>query len=461
VIDLSEQHAQNLRDPPNFVGSPTVAASIPPVQYALAGRHHIAYQVVGEGPFDLVYSPSWFSNLEIWWEQPEVEHVFRRLASFSRLILFDRRGTGLSDPVGLDEVPTFDDRVEDHLAVMDALGSERAAILASGVSGQLGLYVAATHPERTTALVLNNMTARIRRDADYPIGAPDHLVVSYLEALVESWGADDAPTVEGWGRLARHAMGPGAARASQHFNSYSDLRGVLDAVRVPTLVVHGLSAEPIRVTHGRYLAEHITDARFVELPGRGDVFPEPGDLSAPNPVLDEVQEFLTGSRERLDADLLLATVLFTDIADSTAQTAAVGDRRWGGVLDAHDECVRRALARHRGVEVKTTGDGFLAVFDGVVRAIECAAAIVRDARELGIEVRAGVHTGECERRGDDVSGMAVNIAARVQTAAKPGEVLVSQTVKDLVIGSQLAFVDRGQHALKGVPGEWRLYALDS
>jgi class 3 adenylate cyclase len=432
-------------------------APAPPIAYTKAGRFHIAYQVVGKGPFDLVYSPSWFSNLELWWEEPSIERVFRRLASFSRLILFDRRGTGLSDPVGLDWTPTLDDRVEDHLAVMDAASSERAAILASGVSGQLGLYVAATHPERTSALVLHNSTARVRRAEDFAIGAPDHIVEAYIDAMGRRWGSDDDPLIltapEGWGRLARQAMGPGAAIAAQRFNVDSDLRAVLPSVRVPTLVLHGLEAPMFRVEHGRYLATHIPTARLVELPGRTDLFTTEGETA-----LDEAQEFLTGSRVRLDADLVLATVLFTDIADSTARMAAAGDQKWRDVIDEHDQLVRSALTRHRGQEIKTLGDGFLVVFDGVVRAIECAAAIVSAAAELDIDVRAGIHTGECVRRGDDVSGMAVNIASRIQACATGREVLVSQTVRDLVVGSHLHFEDRGPHPLKGVPGEWRLFA---
>jgi class 3 adenylate cyclase len=427
-------------------------APAPPIAYAKAGRFHIAYQVVGEGPFDLVYSPSWFSNLELWWEEPAIERVFRRLASFSRLILFDRRGTGLSDPVGLDWTPTLDDRVEDHLAVMDAVASDQAAILASGVSGQLGLYVAATHPERTSALVLHNSAARLRRAGDFPFGAPDHLIDGYIEAMGRRWGSDDDPLIPGWGRLARQAMGPGAAMAAQRFNADSDLRAVLPSVRVPTLVLHGLEAPLFRVEHGRYLATHIPTARLVELPGGADLFTE-GDAA-----LDEAQEFLTGSRQRLDADLVLATVVFTDIADSTARMAAAGDRKWREAIDEHDKLVRAALDRYRGQEVKSLGDGFLALFDGVVRAIQCAAAIVSDAAALGIEVRAGIHTGECVRRGDDVIGMAVNIASRIQACAPGSEVLVSQTVRDLVVGSHLRFEDRGSHLLKGVPGEWRLFA---
>ena len=433
--------------------------SIPPVEYAIAGRHHIAYQVVGDGPFDLMYSPFWFSHLDVSWETPEIASVLRRLASFSRLILFDRRGSGLSDPVGLDEVPTFDDRAEDHLAVLDAVGSDRAAIFGSGVSGQLGLYVAATHPERTSALVLHNTTPRVRRADDYPIGVPDRIIDSYNDHLVRAWGTDQIGGIPGWGRLTRNAMGPGSARSNVTWNTDADLRGVLPSIRVPTLVLQGTESQSPRRTHGRFLADHISGAEHVEIPGPGYLFSQPDDFGAPNQVLDEVQEFLTGSRVRLDADRVLATVLFTDIVESTSRAATLGDRGWRELLEAHERSVRRVLAQHRGAEVKTTGDGFLVVFDGVVRAIECAVAVVDSTRDIGIEVRAGIHTGECERHGDDFAGMAVNIAARVQALAAPSEVLVSQTVKDLVIGSRLRFVERGEHTLKGVPGEWRLFAV--
>jgi class 3 adenylate cyclase len=297
----------------------------------------------------------------------------------------------------------------------------------------------------------------MRRAADFPIGTPDHIIDAYIESMERRWGSDDDPLIlagpEGWSRLARQAMGPGAAVAAQRFNASSDLRAILPSVRVPTLVLHGLEAPVFRVEHGRYLATHIPTARLVELPGRTDLFSAEGQTA-----LDEAQEFLTGSRVRLDADLVLATVLFTDIADSTARMAVAGDQGWRDVIDEHDKLVRGALARHRGQEVKTLGDGFLALFDGVVRAIECAAAIVSAAAKIDIDVRAGIHTGECVRRGDDVSGIAVNIASRIQACATGREVLVSQTVRDLVVGSPLRFEDRGPHPLKGVPGDWRLFA---
>jgi class 3 adenylate cyclase len=434
-------------------------ADPPPIHYTLVDRDHVAFQVVGDGPFDLVYSPFYFSNLDVLWEMPEVVVVLRRLASFSRLILFDRRGSGLSERLGPDQAPTLEMGAEDHLAVMDAVGSERAAIVASGASGQLGLYVGATHPERTSALALNNVIARMRRADDFQIGAPDRLIEDYYRRVDDAWGTDGLPNgPASWAKLSRNAMSPRAARALHVVMGQSDLRGVLPSVRVPTLVVQG-DETMMRREHGRYIADQIPGARHVQVPGGGHFFPEPAAIAAPNPALDAVQEFLTGSRETLDADRVLATVVFTDIVESTSRTAAVGDRAWRDLLDAHDAGIRREIARSGGQEINTTGDGFVTMFDGVVRAIECAAAMVRTARAIGVELRVGVHTGECHRRGADISGMAVVIASRVQARAAPGQVLVSQTVKDLVLGSRLELVDEGIHALKGVPGEWRLYAL--
>ena len=451
-----------------------VTDDVPDVHYARSGDLHIAYQVIGGDPSgpaaseycpDLVFIPSWFSHLDLMWEQPVLVRFFQRLASFSRVILFDKRGTGLSDPVPLDELPTLEQRMDDVRAVLDAAGSERAAIFGATQGGPLAALFAATHPDRTSALVLFNTSARATRADDYPIGLPREGLDEYLATVEAGWGSVaaldqrvlgdvDEPLKLWMARYQRQALSPGAAVALLRMTFDVDVRDVLPAIQVPTLVIHRSENSTLPSDHGRYLADNIPGAQFVEVPGRDNLWLL-GDHEC---VLDEVQEFLTGVRDVPESDRVLATVLFTDIVESTKLAASIGDARWRDILDAHDAMVRRQLDRFRGREVDTVGDGFLATFDGPARAIRCAGAIVAGARQLGISVRAGLHTGECEVRGDGIGGIAVHIGSRVADQAQPGEVLVSSTVKDLVAGSGIHFDDRGARLLKGVPGEWHLFA---
>lgn len=435
----------------------------PETRYTRSGDLHIAYQVVGDGPLDLVYVPTWISQVEHYWEEPSVARYFRRLASFSRLIMFDRRGSGLSDPVV--NAPTLEEQIDDVVAVMDAAGSERAAVFAQLEGGAMAALFAATHPERTTGLVLYEAMARMT-------WAPDYDWALRLEDrkanLGSVWGdgsrilslspsAAENPRLRQWfARLERLAASPGTAAKLMMMNAQVDVRAVLPSIQVPTLVLHRAGDRSIDIRHSRYLAAHIPGARFVELPG--DEALSFGHDS--EPLLDEIEEFLTGARHVPDSERILATVLFSDIVDSTSRAAALGDRRWRDLLESMASVVGRELSRFRGQAVKTMGDGFLATFDGPARGIRCATAIRETARsEFGIEVRSGLHTGEIEQIGDDVGGLAVHIGARVGAHARPGEVLVSGTVKDLVVGSGIAFEDRGEHELKGVPGEWRLWAV--
>jgi class 3 adenylate cyclase len=441
----------------------------PPTQYARSGDLFIAYQVFGEGPFDLVFAPGWMSHVEQNWEWPDYERFLKRLAGFCRVIPFDRRGTGLSDRITV--LATFEEMMDDIRAVMDAVGSERAALFGGVEGGAQAAVFAATHPDRTSALIFGGAFAKRTWAPDYPWAPPPEAHQMVLEAYEKRWGRDTiglsliAPDLQGqererfgqWlGRAQRYGVSPGAAIAWYRMTTQIDVRHVLPAIHVPTLVLHRVGDRAVDIGNARYLAEHIAGARLVELPGSNH-FPFIGDVDR---MGDEIEEFLTGSRRVTEADRILATVLFTDIVGSTQRAADLGDRRWREVLDAHDAAVRRELERHRGREVKTTGDGVLATFDGPARAIRCAVGMSEAMRPLGIDIRAGLHTGECEVRGEDVGGIAVHIGARVASLAAPGEVLVSSTVKDLVIGSEIRFADRGAHPLKGVPGEWRLYAVE-
>jgi pimeloyl-ACP methyl ester carboxylesterase len=441
----------------------------PETRYARSGDVNIAYQVVGEGPRDLVYVPGWVSNIELMWEEPAMAHFLERLASFSRLILFDKRGTGLSDRVSNDQLPTLEERMDDVRAVLDAVGSKRAALFGHSEGGNMCVLFAATYPERTTALItLGSFAKRRDPDDDYP-WAPDaddreetavdvernwgHLRPQDVEYYAPSRVGDEA-FVQNLERYFRRAGSPGAAAALLRMNSYIDVRDVLPAIRVPALVLHRTGDHDVNVAEGRYLASKMVGAKFVELPG-ADHWIAAGNVDE---LADEIEEFLTGTRPMPEPDRVLATVLFTDIVGSTERAAELGDRRWRELLGAHDAAVRRELERFRGREVDTAGDGFLATFDGPARAVRCALSAGEAVRQLGIEVRAGIHTGECELDGEKVRGIAVHTGARIASLAAPGEVLVSQTVKDLVSGSGLAFDDRGAHVLKGVPGEWRVYA---
>ena len=440
----------------------------PETRYARSKDGHVAYQVVGDGPLDLVFIPSWASNVEVMWEEPSIARFFPRLSTFSRVLCFDKRGTGVSDPVPLAALPTLEQWMDDVRTVMEAAGSKRAALLGTHEGGQMAILFAATYPERTSALILVDTCARHVRDVDYPWGLPADRVPGFLQRLEQVWGTGSyldifAPSVahderfrRWFARSQRLSSGPRAAATMHAAYLERDLRGVLPSIRVPTLVLHRTGNRYIRVGHGRYLAEHIPGAKYVELPGE-DHLVMVGDTET---MLGEIEEFLTGVRPLPESDRVLATVLFTDIVTSTERSAQLGDRRWKDLLDQHDTLIRPELERHRGRLVKNTGDGILATFDGPARAIRCAQAIATSVKSLGIEVRAGLHTGEVELRGEDVTGMGVNIAARVMDAAGPGEVVVSSTVKDLVAGSGLRFADRGIHDLRGVPGEWRLFAVE-
>lgn len=437
----------------------------PETKYARSGDVNIAYQVVGEGPRDLVFVPGWVSNIELLWEQPDAASFLQRLASFSRLILFDKRGTGLSDRV--TDMPNLETRMDDVRAVMDAARSTRAALLGYSEGGPMSCLFAATYPERTTALIMLESFARRTWAPDHPYGPTREELDTYIASLAQTWGGTSAleirapsvaadPRFRDWfGRYLRMSASPGAAQALMRMNAEIDVRDVLSAIRVPTLVVHRSGDRAIPVEMGRYLGERIPGAKFVELPGP-DHLAWVGNADA---IIDEIEEFLTGVRRGIEADRVLATVLFTDIVDATKKATELGDRRWRELLEAHHAAVRGELARFRGREIDTAGDGFLATFDGPARGVRTACAISDAVHELGIDVRAGLHTGECEVMGPKLGGIAVHIGARIAALAKAGEVLVSNTVKDLVAGSGLRFEDRGTHALKGVPGEWHLFAV--
>jgi class 3 adenylate cyclase len=439
----------------------------PQTRYARSGDLHIAYQVIGEGPIDLVYVPSWISALEHYWDEPTVSRYFNRLASFSRLIMFDRRGSGMSDPV--PNAPTLEEQMDDVVAVMDAVGSERAAVFALLEGGAMATLFAATHPERTTALVLYEAQPRMSWAPDYDWAMKREDRKQYIQnGGLQNWGdgsrisalspesAGNARLQNWYGRLERLAASPGMAAKLMLMNAEVDVRAVLPSIKVPTLVLHRAEDQMIDIRHSRYLAEHIPGARLVVLPGREALSFGPAAASE----LDEIEEFLTGQRQAVHSERILAMVMFSDIVDSTRRAAELGDRRWRDLLQSVESSVSRELARFRGRAVKTMGDGFLATFDGPARAIRCATAIRDSARsEFGLEVRSGLHTGEIELIGNDVGGIAVHIGARVGASAGPGEVLVSGTVKDLVVGSGLAFEDRGERELKGVPGRWRLFAV--
>jgi len=438
----------------------------PKTRYAKSGDVHIAYQVVGDGRLDLVYAPPWIGNMELIWEEPSCARFLKRLASFSRLILFDKRGTGSSDRAV--EIPILEQQIDDLISVMDSVGSERAALLGASEGGSLCTLFAATHPERTSALILCGAVATTRWSPETPWALTRETFETWIQTVGREWGGPlaielFAPSVahdqrfrDWWARLLRLAASPATAIALLRMLDDIDVRPVLPTIRVPTLVLHCTGDRAVNVENGRYLGRHIPNAKYVELPG-ADHFPYVGDTEA---ILAEIEEFLTGARHAPEADRVLATVLFTDIVGSTTHAAGIGDQRWRDLLGSYQALVRRELARSRGREVKTLGDGFLATFDGPARAIRCACAIRDSVRPLGIEIRAGLHTGECELMDDDVGGIAVHIGARVAASAAPGEVLVSSTVKDLVAGSGLRFADRGTHHLHGVPGEWRLFAVE-
>jgi len=430
---------------------------------------HIAYQVVGEGPIDIVLVMGLLWHLEFQWTDPDLARCLARLASMGRLIMFDKRGSGLSDRVGPDELPTLEQRMHDMQAVLDAVGADRVVIWSESEGGPTSLMFAATYPERVQALVLYGAFARLTTAPDQPWGVPVDAIEGTIEFFRDNWGKSSRDVVElfapsvvedsrlaDWlGGLCRQTGSPGTAATIMRMALDTDARHLLPTISVPTLVIHRVGDRVCPVECGRDLAAHIDGAKYVELPGTDHTFWTDG----PDAVFDETEEFLTGERPMPDVDRVLATVLFTDIVGSTERAAQLGDKQWTELLDAHDRAVRRELERFRGREVKTIGDAFLATFDGPGRAIHCASAICEAVKTLGIDVRAGLHTGEVELRGDDIAGMAVHIGARVSSLAAAGEVLVSSAVPPLVAGSQIEFVDRGDHALKGVPGTWQLFAV--
>ena len=439
---------------------------LPQTRYAKSGDVNIAYQVLGQGPPDLVLIPGWVSNIEIFWEEPAVVRFFTRLASFSRLILFDKRGTGLSDRVA--EMPNLETRMDDARAVLDTVGSERAALFGYSEGGVLCALFAATYPNRASALIMHGSYARLTAAPDYPWGLNEQERSAFVDQAVREWGAPigidmRAPSMatderfrQWWARFLRLSASPAAFATLSHMNADMDIRQVLPAIRVPTLILHSVNDRNLDVRGSRYLAERIPGAKLVELSGPDHV----PWLSDADIVVDEVEEFLTGARHAPEPERVLATVMFTDIVGASERAAGLGDRRWHDLLDSHHALIRRQLNHFRGREIDTAGDGFLATFDGPARAVRCASTISDGVRSLGIEVRAGLHTGECEMMGDKLAGIAVHIGSRVAALARPGEVLVSSTVKDLVAGSGLSFQDRGIQSLKGIPGEWRLFAVE-
>ena len=442
----------------------------PETRYARNGDAYIAYQVLGDRGPDLLYLSSGTISIDSIDEEPGFARFHRNLASFSRLIRMDLRGVGLSDPIDPSVPPSLENWVGDVLAVLDAAGSERAALCGADEGAQVAMLTAATHPLRTAALILLNAYARLRRDVDYPSGLPESLVARFTDVVYFANERTDSsfadleafvPAVAGdprfqqwWQRAGNRGASPATARALARTRFDVDLRPVLPAIQTPTLVIHRKGNRAALVGHGRYLAEHIPGARYVELPG-DEHLPYVG---ASDTIVAEIEEFLTGVR-RVDSDRVLATILFCDIVQSTDLVSELGDRRWRDLLDAYYAMIRRQLGRYAGREIKTTGDGLLATFDGPARAIRCAQAIRDGARQLAIDVRIGLHTGEVETMGDDIGGLAVHIGERVCESAGPGEVLASRTVVDLVAGSGISFEDRGEHELKGVPDRWQLYAV--
>lgn len=435
--------------------------------YATLGSDRIAYEVVGSGPTDLVLTSGSFGAFDTDWEDPASELYLRRLASFVRLIRFDRRGSGGSDRIPLDALPPWESFVQELECVMEEVGSERATIMATYDAGPTGMLFATTKPQRTAALILVNTAAKYLAAPDFPSGLPADVADGLLERMSDRWGTDDHvllqvpskaddPRFRAWyAKKTRAIAGPAAAAAYFRSIYKADARSLLPAIHVPTLILHRESYAFMPRSQGEYLAKHIEGAQLVELPGSdGPLFWEAADES-----LAAVQEFLTGVVSTSPSDRVLATVLYTDIVASTKQLERMGDEKWRGVLDMHDSLAGRLVDMNGGRMIKSTGDGVLATFDGPGRAIRFANAFRDQLRPLGLEIRVGIHTGEVELRGDDIGGMAVHLAARIMSSAEPGEILVSRTVKDLVVGSEIAFADRGVHQLKGIDGEWPLLAV--
>jgi pimeloyl-ACP methyl ester carboxylesterase len=436
-----------------------------PIEYAKNGDIHIAYRALGQGPFELVIVFGYVTHLGVLWEDPDHRHFCERLGSFCRVIRFDKRGMGLSDRV---PTGTLEQRMEDVTAVLDAVGSTSSVLLGISEGGPMAMLFAAAHPERTRALILYGSEVRERKDEDWPWGeSSDEEFEEYLASLPERWGRTDllsglTPSRSGdvhlrdvYLRLESEAASPGAALVYQRIAHDVDVRHIVGAIRVPTLVVHAAEDRVVHVENGRFLAREIPGARYLELPG-ADHLPwgEHRDL-----ILDEIQEFLVGTREPTEPNRVLATVLFTDIVGSTARAVQIGDRRWRELLEMHRQRVRHQLQRFHGREIDTTGDGFLVAFDGPARAIRCAKATVGQEQEQGLDIRVGIHTGECEVIGQDLAGVGVHIGARVVALAGPGDVFVSRTVRDLISGSGIELESRGLFSLKGVEGDWEIYSV--
>ena len=440
-------------------------AAIPATRYVKSDDVHIAYQVIGEGPLDLLFVPGFVSHIEEIWQSPAASSFLRRLASFSRLILFDKRGTGMSDRGS--QVFTLEQRMHDVRAILDEVGSDRAALFGVSEGGPMSLLYAATYPERTSALILYGSYAKRSWAPDYPFGWKNEQWQRVLENIERNWGTPQGINIEMWApslaqdpsaseRMAsyfRAAAIPGAAAAIMKMNREIDVRHVLSAIRTPTLILHRVGDRVSEIEHARIMAHGIPDAKLVELPGIDHTF----WVNDNGALLGQIEQFLTGKRHAYESERVLATVLFTDIVGSTEQAVALGDNSWRELLTAFYAKVREVIRNFRGREINTAGDGFFAAFDGPARAIRCAGAIREAVRSLGLEVRCGLHTGECELVGEDLAGIAVHSGARVAALAAPGEVLVSQTVRDLVAGSGLSFEEHGVHTLKGVPSEWRLF----
>jgi class 3 adenylate cyclase len=445
-------------------------AQHPRTRYASRGDLDIAYQVMGDGPLDLIVMPGPFIPVDAIDSEPSMYRFFRRLASFSRVIRFDHRGMGMSSRIGADKI-TPSCWAEDAVTVMDAIGCERATIFGSGFTAMSSLILAADHPDRVDNLVIVNGAARILWAPDYDAGERQTSATRFAKVAMEADAVEQgldvleamAPSVARdqafrawWDVAGNRAASPSMARRSAQAMIDGDVRDKLPFIAAPTLIMHRTNAAFVGVGHGRYLGKHIPGSRYVELTG-GDTLYWVGDTT---PILDEVEEFITGARGGSDAERVLTTIVFTDIVGSTERAAALGDGHWRDLLDNHDTTVRHELERFRGIEVNTVGDGFVAIFTSPSTAIDCADSIVNSVRPLGIEVRVGIHAGEVEVRGDDIAGMAVHIGARVAGLAGPSEVLVSSTVREIVTGSRRAFVEYGEHELKGVPGSWRIYALE-
>jgi class 3 adenylate cyclase len=431
-------------------------------RFAKVGDIHIAYQVVGDGPIDILYIDTWVHHVEAVWDFPDFARVLRRLASFGRLIHFDRRGTGLSDPVPLDRLPDFDMQVEDVIAVLDAAGSERPAIVGTNDGTMVAMLLAAAHPERCDSLVLFTPTAKHAVPHGESIETLEDVVGLIAEAVDDSGLSWLAPSRAGDPefdrrllKLQRNSVRQGAMGHYYRQTLMADIADAIPRITCPTLVMNRTDNRIVSMEQSRDVAAGITGAKLVELPGEDHLLFSQGI----DRITDEIEEFLTGVRTGADPDRLLTTLLFTDIVDSTTRASEWGDRRWRDLLDQHHTVVRAQLERYGGREVTTTGDGFFATFASPTQAVRCALEVSEAVDALGVRVRAGVHTGEVEVRGDDLGGLAVHIAARVMSAAEPGEVMVSSTVKDLLAGTAVAFEDRGEHELKGVPGRWHLFGV--